>query len=676
MKNSKVIRRKTSGLIAKNLIILLVLAVVAFLAIWAWFSKNTSATADGISLKAKADGVEVSWDGKSYYKNLTAMSDDEVEAAVTGLAKNLTDSDQPSPLSLITGNGLSFFEPKLNRRTGVPLKNSDGSWQGTAVDSSNSSGRYIDIDLYFRGTTQRDVYLASDSVVSPKETSAISEYGAFSTGYICSASRLAFLNDEKTSCSFIWAPNSNYELKESSGYSLVDDEQTAEIVTPGTSTIGEYLTNSNGKTYYLWLPNNYDSDPNSQQDFGSHKMEFEVFDNTSGTGLYTFEFTMNLNSYKETRDIPLTINNSSSSFSASDANNCVDISASWDANGSDSAPMAKISNQTFNNINGIQMPKFYIDKFYGTNDFKIKLGYNPNTKILLVVGYSGTTPSGGTKNYDRAGTSSSTEYKYYYELESDASVALASPEHALALTSADSSMLKAISFKDSNTISPSSISLTEQFTVKKTVEDAEKPYEATYKFKNLSNDKFLTVSDGNLSYTSAGTEFTLDNLSSFEGPAICFEDYYLVVKNGSLQVVNYSNLNLNDLVTVYTGDSYELDTNSSNSQTYIYYDNTAKETKALNTGSVPPLYATIAYDTVKKPEVTKVGVPVATLTKPEKTDDADEGNEADEDDKNKDDDEYYKAHIVIRVWVEGTDRDALMPLANGIFNMSLHFTAK
>lgn len=660
MKNSKVIHRKTSGLIAKNLIILLVLAVVAFLAIWAWFTRSKTATADGISLIAKSDGVEVSWDDTSYYKNLTAMSDAEVEAKVTGLAKNLTGSNEPSPLSLITGNGLSFFEPKLNRRTGVPLQNADGSWQGTVIDGNNYSGRYIDIDLYFRGTTQRDVYLASDSLVSPKETSAISEYGNFSTGYICSASRLAFLDSDKTSCSFIWAPNSDYELKESSGYSLVDTEETAEIVTPGTSTIGEYLTSSNGKTYYMWLPNNYDSDPQSQQDFGSHQMSFEVFDDVAGTGLYTFELTMNLNAYKQTRDIPLTINNNSSSFTANDANNCVDKSKSWDANGSDATPMAKISNQSFTNISGIQMPKFYIQGFYGTNDFKIKLGYNPDTKVLLVVGYSGTTPDGGTKAFDRSGTSSSTEYKHYYTLDSDANVALASPEHLFALTSSESSMIKPISFKtnDKKTISPASISSTEQFTVKKTVEDEEKPYEATYKFKNVSNGKFLTVNGEALAYSSAGTEFTLDNISSFDGPAICFEDYYLVIKNGELQLVDFANLNLNDLVTVYSGDSYDVDINSSNSQTYTYYDNESKALKALSTTSNPKLFATKAYDNVKKPAVTKVGVPVATLEKVKETD------------------EYYKAHIVIRVWVEGTDRDALIPLADGIFNMALHFTAK
>ena len=50
MKNSTASNRKTGRMIAKNLIILVVLVFVAILAMWAWFTNNSSATADGIDV--------------------------------------------------------------------------------------------------------------------------------------------------------------------------------------------------------------------------------------------------------------------------------------------------------------------------------------------------------------------------------------------------------------------------------------------------------------------------------------------------------------------------------------------------------------------------------------------------------------------------------------------------
>lgn len=652
MEESKKSRRKTGGLIAKNLIILLVLAVVAFIAIWAWFTKNSAATASGVSVKTRADGIEVSWDGKDYYKDLTAVNPQDIKDEV-GPAKNLTENSEPLKLSLVTGNGTKFFEPKLNRKTGVPLINSDGSWKGTDISESNSSGKYVDIDLHFRSTMEKSIYLANDSTVSPKSiTDRKSVFGDFSKDYICAASRLAFLNEDKTKCNFIWAPNSNYELKESSGYTKITDKKTAIIENHDAGSIGEYLTDNDSKTYYIWLPKNYDTDPDSQDDFQSNPMNFDVFDKNSGQGLFTYEIDLTLNP-RTIRDIPVVINNNSSTITDSDLAN-IDREKSYNTRDtSDTNPKAEISQQDFVLSDGKQAAKFYINGFNETT-LKVKLGYNPKKKLLVMLSYSGSNPE---KSYDRTGNIGSTELEYY-EIENNVNAVLASPEHSLAVSKTSDEYSKAIGFKssDKNTIVPSFVSLSEQFRVIKTGQS----YNATYRFENANGEE-LAISNGKISFGSSGTEFSLAVFENFGGPAICYGNLYLVMKNGSLQLVDVKELNLNDLVTVYVGSSYELLTKSSEPQEYRYYDNASKSTVPLGENTTPKLFSSPSYDDPTQ-TVTEVGgdvaVAVATLAKAKSTD------------------EYYTAHIIMRVWVEGTDRDALIPLADGIFNMSLHFISK
>ncbi len=212
---TKPTKRKIGSLITKNLIVLLVLIAVCVLFNWSWFTDVQTADANGINIQSSADGVQVSWDGVNWYNDLTALNDADVVDGVTGMAKNISGKKGvPEPLNLITGNGLKFFEPLLNRKSGEVLVNHDGSWKGEILQSRNT-GKFIDIDLYFRSEFAKDVYLAGDSVVSPKDiTQRYSEYGNFSKDYIAAASRIAFLNSDKSECSFIWAPNADIELEE------------------------------------------------------------------------------------------------------------------------------------------------------------------------------------------------------------------------------------------------------------------------------------------------------------------------------------------------------------------------------------------------------------------------------------------------------------------------------
>ncbi len=646
-------KRKTGGLMGKNLIIFLVLLVVCSLSIWAWFTVGDSAKANGINVRARADGVEVSWDEKNWYKDLTAREKSGVDDE-TGPSKNV---GNPEPLSLITGDGLKFFEPYLNRRTGTVLMNGT-VWQGKDIVPSNSEGKYIDVDLYFRGTSERSVYLAADSLVAPKNiTGNFSDFGAFSRDYIAAASRVAFLDAKKQNVSFIWAPNADVELVyDESGYTRVTNTETA----GGGASAGDLgdvidFTTENG-SYYLWIPDNYSSDPNTQaSNLTSKKMDFTVYDRANNTGLYTCEYTITEPNTGSNPTIIYYINRSGTSWNSNDIS-YVDVSNSKANNDTkDSYPKVALAD-TFN-LTGQdrKAPAFYIDGFK-TQKITITIGYNPVTREVVVVGYSSSGAQ--TKTYNRAGEA--TAEVTYYELEHNTQCALVSPKASVAASSGEHFM-KAVRFTDSakNNISPLSITSAERFIVEKTGDG----YEATYKFKNAGTNSYLSVANGVISLNATGSTFTLMADDNFVGPVLKSGNYYLVVDGGSVKSVTADKLDVSGAVTVYTGSTNKVNTKVDDSQTYQYYDAEADELKSLGNSTTPKLYTSVQNwsenDLIKNAATTKVcDTKIATLTK---------ANE---------EDEYYTAHIVMRIWVEGTDREAKTPLADGIFDLMLHFTSQ
>ncbi len=666
MKDTKVlVNRQTGRLIAKNVIIFVVLIAVCSLSIWAWFTQNTTATADGINIIAKSEGVKVSWDGKDYYDNLTALEDSAVEAEKTGLAKNICNKDgTPYSLNLISGNGLKFFEPYLNRRTGTVLTNSDGSWSGFDVTNS-PEGKYIDIDLYFRGDNERDIYLAGNSKVDPKSTTdRISDFGPFSKDYIAAASRVAFFNvtkitgddgkiKENRDCSFIWAPNANVELVENeNGYTKVT-EFKEDTDSSGSSSGGNLNGGAleDGNTYYLWTiaPNaNYSS--GTRQITNSYLFEYD-----ENISYYVAEFTVTVPSYQsENPSIPFLISQSGTS----PLTNTFSFDRSASFSGNDGESLLKVSNQgynaaTFNNtsISENKCGQFYMTKtntlIQGTQ-VDVKFGFNPQTGVVTVLGYE------GNDSWSKGGTEVPVDVKYY-EIENNTTCALVNPKDSVAVSSAKDNNKKSVHFKDSSTklnVMPVSITTAEQFTAEKTGDG----YAATYKFKNTAEDKYLTINNGEISYTAAGSAFSLYYSSEHEGPLLKSGEYYLVVDGGVVKAVKLGDLDYTEAVTVYTGSSYQLNTElTSEGQTYQYYDADTNKLVTLNESSTPKLFTT----TQTMAGTVKVGnTKIATLA------------------KENEDDEYYTAHIVMRVWVEGTDREAQTPLADGIFNMSLHFTSQ
>lgn len=661
------LKRNTGSIIAKCLVVFVVLGIVCSLSIWAWFTIGQTAVANGISIKSKGDGVQVSWDGVNYYDHLQALKAEDVSEAggASGPAKNLCDSNgNPLKLSLVTGNGLNFFEPYLNRRTGTVLfdgSDNTKSWYGVDIlknsTQDNSEGKFVDIDLYFRGLTARDVYLAADSKVSPKnENDRISEYGAFSKDNIASASRIAFLTGEgdNKNCSFIWAPNADKELvQDESGYKKYTTTATQDIIVSGGGNNKiDGGVEDNGKTYYLWTF--YDDAVVGEYQQNLDKFESRKFTYNSEYRYFTTEVTMYLPTYDGTNpSIPFFLNESSTKPSSSDIqqyNTYVDGYASSQTLREDLGQYYVVTNTSFNIGDAAFSNAFKIVNGQIAVGSKItfEVGYDPVNKLLVILNYQ--VEGGGSFDLGGEGSDVTTTVTYY-PLENNVNCALINPLTSTAL-SKGTNYSKDVSFLDSakNKVSPVSITIDEQFTTEKTGTG----YYATYKFKSNSSNTYLTLTNGTVSFTGEGTEFTLEYKSGVQGPLIKAGDYYLVIDQGKVLGVKADALDTDSAFTVYTGTTYDFITVNQDQQSYEYYSNTDKQIMPLNDTTTPKLFtSTNSGSPTEKVGSTKI----VTLSKAEG-------------------EEYYTAHVVMRVWVEGTDREAKTPLADGIFDISLHFTSQ
>lgn len=638
--------RRTGLLVAKNLIILLVLVAVCVLAVWAWFTSSHTADANGINVVAKGEGVQVSWDGKSFYDDLTASTNDEVVAEKVGLAKDL---GSPLSLDLITGDGINFFKPLTNRRTGDVVAKGN-VWQGTAV--TKSTGNYVDFDLYFRSTAERDVYLTGESRISPKsDTERMSDYGDFSKDNIAAASRVAFLDKSKENCSFIWAPNDDGELISSDGYTKYTTTVTEEVVVSGGTSIDiDGGVTNDKKTYYFWSLYDDAVVGSYPQDLSKFEARKFVYDND--IHYFTTEVTLYIPTYGgDNPSIPIFINESESAdkTAINSYNQYVDGAESKLLNRKDLGQYFGITETNFNIGDYTCSNAMYLidtSKISTGSKITFKVGYDPVNKLLVMLSY--TVEGGGSFKLD----DKSPEVKEtvtYFPLEDNVSCALVCPNYSVSISSG-ANYFKAINFKNFQklTVTSESISAAEMFTAQKNGEG----YKATYKFLNKNTGTYLTFADDNIKLDSVGSDFSLVYNQKYDSPLLKSGDYFLAFKGG--KVVLATDAELSDALpfTLYKGTYYSFKWKSSEAQPYIYYNSESSELVQLNASTTPKLYTSKSTSVATE----RIGTKIATLSKSEGED-------------------YYTAHIVVRVWVEGTDREAKLPLADGIFNVSLCFTS-
>ena len=721
MKKSSEIGRKTGILVAKNSILFVVLGVIAFLAIWAWFTNRPYANADGMSVAAKADGVQVSWSGENgtFYDNLTAKVPSDVVSGKVGMVKYLDggvyNDYQATPIKLITGDGLNFFEPFLNRRTGTPLLESgtdpNKRWQGRIINNQQSEGKYIDVPLYFRSTRALDLFLANDSLVSPadaqydenhKNTSA---YGGFSKDNIAAASRVGFLNDAADSCNFIWAPNSDAKIVENEdGFTRITETETD--FTPGTTQlVTEYqeytrTTGSGGhwegvdfspredQNYYLWVPtkSGYATDSFQAQatTMYANLMNFEVLNERTGEGLYTKEIEFTVPD-RQSPTVIYYINNSNVSWTHTNVNN-INISNSWEIRYNDyGSPVVDPSNQTYvlsdeNGVRRLASGFYFADGFRGKK-VTVKFGYSPVSKQFVIISYDCEELNRHCSRYGNQSTETYTEVNTHYEqdtedvtvtyypIQNNINVVIANPltSYALSVSNAAkySSVIKFMN-ADKTAITAQSVTMAEQF---KIIYVSGEKSEALYKIKSQSNNSFLRADNTSVTYTANEGEATLFNLAyieGFNGPVVKFGNTYLVISGSTARFIDESILNKNYLMTLFAGSSYDWSTGQA-AEVYKYYDGANKTiVSPLNATTTPKLFATPTY-TSGTPTIIKERIgesenyaeaKVVRLAKEEETD------------------QYYTGMIVMRIWAEGTDREAVTPLADGIFNTSFHFLGR
>ena len=207
MKNSTASNRKTGRMIAKNLIILVVLVFVSILAMWAWFTNKSSATADGIDVKCDApDGIEIA----VVAPGETPTEEDYVEGPIKISADKFSFMED-LVLSEVTSDGKTFYKPALIQSNGIASVDRDANW-----DKAVANENYLSFDLYIRSKSTQKVSLTNKSKFTPLSSVLVGETagnkskeGNYSRDCIVGATRFSIVdyNDNKDgNLKLLWIP--------------------------------------------------------------------------------------------------------------------------------------------------------------------------------------------------------------------------------------------------------------------------------------------------------------------------------------------------------------------------------------------------------------------------------------------------------------------------------------
>lgn len=224
MDNDKNLKRKSISLIAKNLILLLSVAVTGVIGALSWFSNNTTATAEGISVSCEApDGIEIAIvehgaaaPVSAEYSTILTLDKD------CAVLKNLK-------MTEVTGEGLILQKPQLKQSDGeaAPVK---GEW-----DSAYEGRDYICFDLYIRSKAALDIYLAAESsvdanssILTGPNSTRKSKYGEFSMDCVVGATRVAIFDAKVKQRELLWIPRPDIQLTGKNGNFTVNTNVSSE----------------------------------------------------------------------------------------------------------------------------------------------------------------------------------------------------------------------------------------------------------------------------------------------------------------------------------------------------------------------------------------------------------------------------------------------------------------
>ena len=270
MNKSEKLSRKTRRMIAKNLIILAVLAVVAFASVISWFTQNTTATADGVYAKTKVND-------KLEFYIMPPSENDQYSAINSRLSDNSTWNDEHKNdqgfvakqtewhrgelvfdfsdqefkfmdglfMSEVTSNGATFNIPKLLQYDQVAYIDTDQPF-----DPAVANDNYMSFDLYFRSQSNYSIALTNESTIEPVNGNSLSGqhdyFGDSDESYMKPAAigavRLSILNCEANNQrELLWVPAPNV------WYNGITDHLYTGLSSSGT---GNYSFSDKGSAYF------------------------------------------------------------------------------------------------------------------------------------------------------------------------------------------------------------------------------------------------------------------------------------------------------------------------------------------------------------------------------------------------------------------------------------------
>ncbi|MGN0455805.1 MAG: hypothetical protein ACI4F2_03010 [Acutalibacteraceae bacterium] len=690
--------KKSRTSLFRTLILSLVLLVTIFVLAVAWFTgMSDEATASGISVKAVSGlGLECSFDNNEYSP--------EIKREITSNFK----------FPLITGDGTNFFIPALDRSSGTPLTysasdssndNPEGSWKekrpaiATRYGSTTEGDYYVE-DIWFQSDKKLDVYLTSQSSIKPlelgKESSELvrkSQYGDFTKDFIAGAARVAFFNFNedatlKNEPEFVWVPNEKYHLMTSENMTPIPDhttgsgQSTFDPTNPNKtfgimSNDGSVNSNFEESNLFLWEAQVSNASGANNKPIDRQKVRMYK-DKTKGTYLAAIDISSTttvdhgiLIHDGDTVSMPdenFTINGSKDNTECSARIDNIWVGAYFDNKTryvtiADGSKDKELSQLTVNIGDGDK------EEFFGTNTkFQILIEYSGSSSNISgaytpirVVGYvyynGNEVKVSDTSTWTYNGTAGigpgdqiEPGYVIDYNEENGSTILIANNTSSLAETAFGLNVVETttnavkltMKQNEGGVLVPQSPLPTQLFTVVPVKDKAK-----TYKFKSISNGGFLDISRSSVILSAGGSEFTIGGTKD-TGPILQSGVHYLKYSNGEFIVSNSSD---NCGIQVYQGSSFGFKQDSSvleDNYTYYIAKNTSLSSfgKATKTSSGYLLTSDLTAD----PETAK---PVVTLQK------KGDGN--------------YKAHIRVKIWVEGTDREAKIPLAGGKFSTHLAF---
>lgn len=294
MKKSQELSRKTWKMIAKNLIVLAVLAVAAFIGVMSWFTQHTTATAEGISAKTQVeDGLEyfiVSPNSDTLSNNVSNINTwintyntnhkndtGHVDKAWHEGAVTFDPSDaefqflQDLFLCETTSDGITFKIPSL-------IQYGEIAYVDTSADFEDATAneQYMSFDIYFRSKSQVEVALKSNSSITPKTIDTSTEDGTKNAAI--GAVRLSIVNGQNRELLWIPGPRIWYDGKNDDLHTNYTGENNNGTYKPGgnVTVTNDEITLTGDATNEHWYYS--DSNPKSRvQDTGS-----DIVASTSG----------------------------------------------------------------------------------------------------------------------------------------------------------------------------------------------------------------------------------------------------------------------------------------------------------------------------------------------------------------------------------------------------------